>query len=142
MPERAFWGVDTMFKALGSHRKERRKFCLKGNKFKKGFFDSGVESPTESTGPGWSTWSHKKGSKALLLDSQPNTAVVISKESSAGGPREAADVILSHTSTAEGGVGRRDQHSHLFSASILSAFLWMGFFSRLLRTPSLLRNLS
>lgn len=38
---------------------------------------------------------HKKGRKALLLDSQPNTAVVISKENRAGGPREAADVILS-----------------------------------------------
>ena len=137
-----FWGVDTMLKARGSHRKERRKFCLKGNKFKKGFFYSWVESPTESIGSRWSTWSHKKGSKALLLDSQPNTAMVISKENSAGGPSEAADVILSQTSTPEGGLGRRHRHSHLFSATVLSAFLWTGFFSSLLRTPSLLGNLS
>lgn len=68
--------------------------------------------------------------------------MVISKENSAGGPRETADIILSHRRTPEGGLGRRHQHSHLFSAAMLSAFLWTGFFSRLLRTPALLGNLS
>lgn len=108
-----FWGVDTTFKALGSHRNERRKFGLRGNKFKKCFLYSiSVESPTELRTRG-STWSHKKGTQSPSVGLQPNTAVVISKENRAGGP-ESCTMYYHLGAFLWGRVGRRDQQSHLF----------------------------